>query len=118
MQALRNARLLARLVLVWFALAIGVAVASPLVQPQSLELVCSGGGAMKLLVKGDDGGAAKPSHTLDCPLCGSFDAPASAGVVAVCLAPAEVQLAPSLAQPGARWAAATPPARGPPASFG
>lgn len=44
MHRLRQARFLARLVLAWFALPLGVALASPLVQPQSLEMVCSGGG--------------------------------------------------------------------------
>ena len=51
---LRHGRFLARLVLAWFALAIGVAVASPLVKPQAIELVCSGNGAIKLLVKAGD----------------------------------------------------------------
>lgn len=118
MHLLRNARLLARLVLVWFALAIGVAAASPLVQPQSIELICSGGGAMKLLVKGDDGDAVTPRHTLDCPLCGSFDAPAPAGSGPFCLATAEVQQAAGHAQPAGRLTAVTPPVRGPPSSFG
>jgi len=75
MQTLRHARFLARLVLVWFALALGVAIASPLVNPQSIELVCASGGAMKLIVKGDDGGQATSSHTLDCPLCATAGAP-------------------------------------------
>ena len=49
MQALRNASFLARLVLAWFALAIGVAVASPVLKTQSFELICSGGSGMQLL---------------------------------------------------------------------
>ena len=75
MQTLRSAHLLARLVLVWFALAIGVAVASPLVNPQGIELVCSAGGMTKLLVKSDDGGKSASGATLDCPLCMPMDAP-------------------------------------------
>lgn len=75
MQTLRHARFLARLVLVWFALALGVAIASPLVNPQSIELVCASGGAMKLIVKSDDGSQAASSHTLDCPLCATVGAP-------------------------------------------
>jgi hypothetical protein len=75
MQSLRQAAFLARLVLAWFALAIGVAVASPLVKPQAIELICSGSGAMKVLVKGDDGKPAASHHTLDCPLCATLDAP-------------------------------------------
>ena len=73
MQRLRQARFLARLVLVWFALALGAAMASPVVHPQAAELVCSGG-EIKRLVLGD-ADAPAPSHTLDCPLCAGFDAP-------------------------------------------
>lgn len=75
LQFLRQAHLLARFVLVWFALSIGVAIASPIVKPQALELICSGSGAMKLLVKTDDGNQKASSHTLDCPLCSSPSAP-------------------------------------------
>lgn len=114
MQALRNARLLARLVLVWFALAIGVAVASPLVQPQSIELICSGGGAMKLVVKSDDGNAAPAGPMLDCPLCGSFDAPASASGRSIPVPPAARLLAAARVLPAVRPLAVAPPARGPP----
>ena len=74
MQTLRRARLLARFVLVWFALAIGVAIASPLVKPQAMELVCSGAGDIKL-VKTGGGDQDVPSHTLDCPLCATASAP-------------------------------------------
>lgn len=75
MQSLRNAHLLARFVLVWFALSIGVAIASPIVKPQALELICSGAGVMKVLVKTDDGTKEVARHTLDCPLCISISAP-------------------------------------------
>ena len=72
MQTLRRARYLARLVLAGFALALGVAIASPIVQPKTMELVCSVGGAVKLVVNGADGAdgaAASHGNTLDCPLC-------------------------------------------------
>ncbi len=76
MHRLRTASTLARLVLVWFALSIGVAIASPIVQPRAMELICSGSGAMKLLVKTDDGSQeVSSSHTLDCPLCASHAGP-------------------------------------------
>jgi len=75
MQSLRRAHLLARFVLVWFALSIGVAIASPIVKPQATELICSGSGAMKLLVQTDDGVKEQAGHTLDCPLCASLSAP-------------------------------------------
>jgi hypothetical protein len=75
MQTLRNARHIARLVLVWFALSIGVAIASPIIKPQAMELICSGSGAMKVIVKTDDGVKEQSGHTLDCPLCASISAP-------------------------------------------
>ena len=69
MQTLRHARQLTRFVLVWFALALGVAMASPLVSPRSIDVVCSSGGVMKM-VASDDGDEALKSHaSLDCPLC-------------------------------------------------
>jgi len=112
MQPLRQARFLARLVLAWFVLAIGVAVASPVVQPKATQLVCSGG-TMKLLVLGDGDDPAS-SLTLDCPLCATPAGPppvvAATGV--------QVGLSYSVQPvPAARLAARTAaplPARGPP----
>ena len=69
MQTLRRAHLLARLVLAWFVLSLGVAVASPLVAPQSMQVVCAASGAMKLVISGADGSEAPKSHLLDCSLC-------------------------------------------------
>ena len=71
MQTLRNAKTLARFVLVWFALTVGAAIASPLVKPQSFDLICSGGGVMKIMPKTDDGKAPAAGLALDCPLCAS-----------------------------------------------
>ncbi len=115
MHRLRTARHLARLVLVWFALSLGAAIASPLIKPQPMELVCSGAGEMKLLIKSADGGEQASMSSLDCPLCTSLAAPPPMGRL-------EVQTAPALARavqsiPCARIAAllAAPlPARGPP----
>jgi hypothetical protein len=70
MQTLRRARFLARLMLAGFALALGVAIASPIVQPKAMELVCAADGVMKLVAQGGEGGATTShAHTLDCPLC-------------------------------------------------
>jgi hypothetical protein len=116
MQVLRNASFLARLVLAWFALTIGVAVASPMVKPQAMELICSGAGAIKLLVKSDGGGSPAASHTLDCPLCASIDAPPVTVQSSTAIAADRAQVVESI--PAARRAvpsAAPPPARGPPA---
>lgn len=116
MQALRHARFLARLVLAWFVLSLGVAIATPLVQPQSLELICATGGAMKLIVKSADGAAQERGHTLDCPLCATVVAPPPA-LTTVVVAPSSLAhaLQPvAAAHIAARTAAPLPP-RGPPA---
>lgn len=70
MLALRNAHHLVRWMMVWFALTLGVAVASPWVSPKTLELVCSTGGVMKMVVLNDQGEAVTSLHSsLDCPVC-------------------------------------------------
>lgn len=116
MQTLRRAHTLARFALVWFALSIGVAIASPIVKPQAMELICSGSGAMKVLVKTDDGVKEQSGHTLDCPLCASIGAPPP--VVRQNAAPAQPLGHVLQSIPAARIAALTAaplPARGPPA---
>lgn len=115
LQTIRRLRWLARLVLAWFVLSMGVAVASPWVSPQSVELICSGSGAIKVLIKTDDGAKEMPSHTLDCPLCAHVGAPPP---VSHADAPVVHPLAHSLrpvpaAHIAARTAAPLPP-RGPP----
>lgn len=70
MHALRTSSQLARLVLAWFMLAWGVAVAAPVLHPQAMELVCSDAGRMKLVAIGDGADAAPAGHhTLDCAAC-------------------------------------------------
>ena len=71
----RQAHLLQRLMVAWFALFVAVAVASPLIKPQAMEMVCSSSGLTKLAVQGDDGAAQSQGHSLDCALCLSLDAP-------------------------------------------
>lgn len=117
MQRLRNASLLARLVLAWFTLAMGVAAAAPVLKPQSVELLCSGGGAMKLLVKDADGKPAS-AHVLDCPLCAVGDLPLLVTLAQPLLPQPQHVLAPQAQAPRAgRFAGSPPPARGPPASL-
>ena len=80
MQSLRNAQLLARFVLVWFVLFVGVSVASPLVNPQAGQMVCSAMGGMKM-VSADQaandgaGDSVKLSSSMDCPLCAPVAVP-------------------------------------------
>jgi hypothetical protein len=116
MQSLRTARFLARLVLAWFALSLGVAIASPLVKPVNFEVVCAstGTGAMKLVAKTDGGGETR-SPTLDCPLCAGVAAPPPAVVAAPSFDVPRAHVLQSI--PAARIAALTAaplPARGPP----
>jgi hypothetical protein len=61
-------RRLARLVLAWYVLFVGVSVLAATLQPKTLELVCSSMGIMKVVVQGE-GGDAKVSTGMDCPLC-------------------------------------------------
>ena len=73
MQTLRRAHHLARLVLVWFALSLGVAIASPVVNPQDLQMVCTGSGAMKLVVTNANANLDTDQDStllsMHCPLC-------------------------------------------------
>lgn len=116
LQQLRQSRFLAPCVALWFALSLLAAMASPMVNPQAMQLICSGSGAMKVIVLTDDGAQEVTStHTLDCPLCAALAAP-----------PPALRFASELAQPlalavsqipAARIAALTAaplPARGPP----
>ena len=117
MQNLRHAHQLARLVLVWFVFSIGVAVASPLVAPKSMELVCTTAGAAKWVTQGE-GDAQVSTHSLDCPLCATTGAPpAQVGTPLTQPLPLSHALHPVEA---ARIASATAPplpSRGPPSSF-
>ncbi len=70
LQTLRNARWITRLVLVWFALFLGAAVASPLVKPDSTQMVCSAMGGMKLVnLDADPDNSNTTSPGMECPLC-------------------------------------------------
>ena len=117
MQSLRNAHLLARFVLVWFALFIGAAIASPLVKPQTLEVICTGMGVMKLMVQTDDGAQGVQSSAMDCPLCVLNTAPPPP-VTHFVVAPAQPLAYMLQSIPAAHISSLTAaplPARGPPA---
>lgn len=93
----------------------GVAIASPLVHPQSIEVICSVAGTIKPLVQTDAGTVETGAVGMDCPLCYTPGAP-PATLVAAALPPYPQAHA---LQPveAARIAVATAaplPARGPP----
>ena len=119
LQTIRQAPRLIRAVLAWIVLSVGLAVAAPVLQPQSLSLVCSVAGSVKLVAGGEQGGPAAPMaghHTLDCVLCLALAAPPSVAVHLAATAPLPMALLPN--QPVTHITgrtAAPPPARGPPA---
>jgi hypothetical protein len=94
----------------------GVAIASPMVNPQGLQLVCSGSGSMKV-VRVNASGESTPtvSHTLDCPLCASISAPPPLEIIGL-RAVAPLAYTAALQDTGriTPVLAAPPPARGPP----
>lgn len=116
LQTLRRATALARGVLLGFVLSLGVAIASPIVNPQATQLICSGSGAMKVIVTSADGSTEVTSQSMDCPLCVSIIAPPPVASVAFA-PPAQSSVeAPELHTAiRAKPSAAPPPARGPPA---
>ena len=75
LQTLRRATALARWVLLGFVLSLGVATASPIVNPQATQLICSASGGMKIIVTTADGSSEVASQSMDCPLCVSIIAP-------------------------------------------
>ena len=115
MEPLRRAHHLARLVLAWFVLAVGVAAASPLVHPQAIELVCGAAGQIKAVVHTDDGAVELGSAHLDCALCLVASAPPPAPFVAPqppqvpALAWATVELRPLPLAAALPWQARAPP---------
>ncbi len=85
LQSLRNAHRFTRFLLVWLVLFVGAAVASPLVKPEAVQLVCSAIGGVKL-VQVDAAGAvvdgAAAHAALDCPACLPLIAPPLGKVLA------------------------------------
>jgi hypothetical protein len=76
LQSLRNAPHLTRFVLVWFALFMGIAVASPLVSPGNVQWVCTADGEVQRVVAhGEEQDASDSSHAMHCPLCLPMTAP-------------------------------------------
>lgn len=75
MHPLRTSLTLTRLVLAWFMLTFGVAVAAPVIAPQTLVLLCSHEGSKAIIVDADGDVVTAHSPVLDCPLCLPVTAP-------------------------------------------
>ena len=109
-------KLIARLVLVWFALFIGVAIASPILNPTETQMVCSSAGGMKMVPSGEEGAEAKLTANMDCPLCAPVVVPLQSGATTFDHAsPVAHSLHPVAAAIIAAHTAPPLPSRGPPA---
>lgn len=78
LQTLRHSRALARLVLVWFVLTLGVAVAAPAVQPVVLGSICSAASPVDGGSQPDGNTMAGMHHSLQCVMCLAAGGPPSA----------------------------------------
>lgn len=115
MHTLRTFLALRVIALVWFGLSLGAAMAAPMVQPQSMVMVCSSGGVVKILLQTDDGVIESSAAAMHCPLC-LLSAPPPEPVHIGLPKPLPLARA-ARPVPAARSAAATaalPPARAPP----
>ena len=74
-------KFIARLVLVWFALFIGAAIAAPIVHPTETQMVCSSMGGMKMVAMDNEGADANTATRMDCPLCAAVAIPLPAASV-------------------------------------
>ena len=116
LQTLRNTPWLARLALLWFALSLGTAVASPMVNPQEELVICTSAGMARVILNADGSVSTLADSEARCPLCMVGSAAPPAFVVVL---PEPVQPLAYVLQsiPAAHIAVATaspPPSRGPP----
>lgn len=118
---LRHHPLLGQQVLLWFVLALGVAMVTPLLRPKTLEWVCSASGSFRLvdLSAASEPGSGNPNtgtapHALDCALCLHLDAPLPPGIPSSSMRhqPPRVAVVPALGVPVR--APLVPPVRAPP----
>ena len=115
---LRNTPWLAKLALLWFALTLGVAVASPLVDPQQDLLICTSTGMAKVVLHDDGSVSSSDVEQAHCPLCVTSGLPT--GFVSPVFEPVLPLGRVLQSIPAARIAALTappPPSRGPPRFF-
>ena len=116
MERLRGSKLIAGLVLAWFALFLGSAVASTVIKPGGMQMVCSAGGGMKMIevdAHGDE--EVKASARMDCPLCAAVAAlPTRSSSLFIKPSALEHALHPIAAAHIAALTAPPLPSRGPP----
>lgn len=107
---------LSRLTVAWFALALGILSALPLSFPKSMDVVCTAGGGVKVIVANFDGKGKLTHHAVDCPLClgVAMPLPEVPALVAVHHQPLSYALKPAVAAHIAALVGAPFPPRGPP----
>jgi hypothetical protein len=116
---LRTSRLMARAVLLWWCLALGLATVAPLAQAQGSRMVCSASGTV-MLVNADTGAPAGQGahslHSLDCALCLLTGAPPTPANTDFSVPTSLTSCVSSASTQARDWrSAAPPPGRGPPA---
>ena len=74
MEIFRRSKLVASLMLAWFALFLGFAIASSAIKPGNSQIVCSAGGGMKMVDLDGNTDDHQISAKMDCPLCASVAA--------------------------------------------
>ena len=116
LHTLRNTPWLAKLALLWFALTLGVAVASPMVNPQEELIICTTAGMVKVILNADGSISTEASGELSCPLCvvGSGAPPSFSIALPEPVQPLGYVLQSIPAAHIAASTAAPPPSRGPP----
>ncbi len=116
MPPLHNVRHLARLVLAWFVLSLGVAVVAPVFKAAGTQVVCTGMGTLQMPADADGGDSGEHRvRTLDCPMCAPMAAPPAVAHAVLAVVPLAPYILRSLPSPhrGGRFAI-PPPARAPP----
>jgi hypothetical protein len=105
----------ARKVVSWLLLAFAAAIASPLVQPKSIELLCTGTGSVKLLVGSADDSDGNAGMAPDCALCVQASLPSHTPPFSLAAHQGTVYAQQAVVLPHTALRAAPPlPARGPP----
>jgi hypothetical protein len=94
MEALRRAQRLTRLVLAWFALSVGIAVAAPVLQPLGDDVICSGSSAAKSMASEHaDAAGGGHHHMKDCASCALTGVPSAPVTFAASTPPADMPAA-------------------------
>ncbi|WP_404300007.1 DUF2946 family protein [Alicycliphilus denitrificans] len=118
MDTLRSLNRLRWWVVAWLVFSMGATLASPLVQPRTMELICSSGSSMTLMVHAGGGNAVLDTLDRDCVLCllGAAPPPPAARILPP-LAVTDFTPPPPPDVPTLPPMAAPPPARAPPVFF-